>query len=69
MIFEDCDGTPRAVGMELYRGEKMVRVRARKEVLLSCGAVMSPVVLMNSGVGPKVCIYVVYIPIWSWQGI
>merc|ERR1712166_1415889 len=39
--------------MELYRGEKMVRVRARKEVLLSCGAVMSPVVLMNSGVGPK----------------
>jgi len=39
--------------MELCRDEKIVRVKVRKEIVLSCGAVMSPVLLMNSGVGPK----------------
>ena len=32
---------------------------------MSCGAVMSPVVLMNSGVGPKVYIYTLYTYIYG----
>lgn len=39
-------------GTEAVRG-KVVRVRVREEVILSCGAVDSPRLLMLSGVGPK----------------
>lgn len=41
----------RAVGIEYRQGKETKQVRARKEVILSCGAIGTPQVLMLSGVG------------------
>ena len=49
------DNNKRALGMELMQNGKIVRVKADKEIVICCGTVMSPVVLMNSGVGPQAC--------------
>jgi choline dehydrogenase-like flavoprotein len=43
---------PRAVGVEVLRGGQRVTLRARREVLLSAGALQSPQLLMLSGIGP-----------------
>ncbi|OWF43153.1 glucose dehydrogenase [FAD, quinone]-like isoform X2 [Mizuhopecten yessoensis] len=43
----------KAIGVECIRNGRKVRVFARKEVILSAGAVNSPQLLMLSGVGPK----------------
>ena len=45
------DGT-RAVGVEYRQGGAIKQVRAGREVLLSAGALLSPQLLMLSGVGP-----------------
>jgi choline dehydrogenase len=45
------EGT-RSVGVEYARGRSLARVRARREVVLSGGAINSPQLLMLSGVGP-----------------
>lgn len=45
------DGT-RAVGVEYRKGGALQQVRAGREVLLSAGALLSPQLLMLSGVGP-----------------
>ena len=42
----------RAVGVEIEQGGTIKRIGARKEVILSSGALNSPTVLLNSGVGP-----------------
>ena len=42
----------RAVGVEYRQGGALQQVKARREVLLSAGALMSPQLLMLSGVGP-----------------
>lgn len=42
----------RAVGVEYRRGGALQQVRAAREVLLSAGALLSPQLLMLSGVGP-----------------
>jgi len=43
----------RAIGVEYYKGRKKYRVFARKEVIISGGAINSPQLLMLSGIGPK----------------
>jgi len=42
----------RAVGVEVEQGGSIKRIAARREVIVSGGAINSPVLLMNSGVGP-----------------
>lgn len=43
---------PRASGVRLRHRGKDVTVRAAREVILSCGAIKSPQLLMLSGIGP-----------------
>jgi len=42
----------RAVGLRFVQGNQPRELRARREVLLACGALQSPQLLMVSGVGP-----------------
>ena len=42
----------RAVGLEVDDHGVIKRIRARREVIVSAGAINSPVLLLNSGVGP-----------------
>ena len=42
----------RAVGVEARVGGAVMQIRARREVLLSAGALQSPQILMLSGIGP-----------------
>ncbi|CAH1716930.1 unnamed protein product [Aphis gossypii] len=42
-----------AIGVEYQKGNKKYRVFARKEVIISAGAINSPQLLMLSGIGPK----------------
>jgi choline dehydrogenase len=41
-----------AIGVEVEQGGAVKRIGARREVIVSGGAINSPVLLMNSGVGP-----------------
>lgn len=45
--------TMRATGVEFYRDGRKQFIGARKEVILSAGAVNSPQLLMLSGIGPR----------------
>ena len=45
--------TKRARGVEFIRGGRREVVHARKEVILSAGAINSPQLLMLSGIGPR----------------
>ena len=45
------EGT-RAVGVEVERGGRALEARAAKEVVVSAGALGSPLLLMRSGIGP-----------------
>ena len=43
----------RAVGLEMHLGGQLQTARAGSEVVLCCGAIGSPQLLMLSGIGPK----------------
>ncbi|EZA54185.1 Glucose dehydrogenase [acceptor] [Ooceraea biroi] len=45
--------TNRAIGVEFAKYDKIIRVFARKEVVLCAGAIGSPQLLMLSGIGPS----------------
>ena len=47
------DGAPRARAIQFMRNGKSHMVRARREIILSAGAIGSPHLLMLSGIGPK----------------
>ncbi|XP_012941185.1 choline dehydrogenase, mitochondrial [Aplysia californica] len=46
------DDRNRAVGVEVLKDNRKIRVMAKKEVILSAGAIQTPQILMLSGVGP-----------------
>lgn len=53
----------RAIGVEFSRGGKVFRVRARREVIVSCGSLKSPQLLQLSGVGPADTLKSVGVPV------
>jgi choline dehydrogenase len=42
----------RAYGVAYYRHEIPQIAHARKEIIISCGSVGTPILLMRSGIGP-----------------
>ena len=44
---------PRATGVEVLHDGKLLRVGAGREVVLSLGAIQTPKVLMQSGIGDQ----------------
>ncbi|WP_280151408.1 choline dehydrogenase [Piscinibacter sp. XHJ-5] len=53
----------RAVGVELRQGGALRTLKARREVLLSAGALQSPQLLMLSGIGPAAHLRALGIPV------
>ncbi|GFN98658.1 oxygen-dependent choline dehydrogenase [Plakobranchus ocellatus] len=53
----------RATGVEVIRNGRKLTINARKEVILSAGAIGSPHVLLLSGVGPKKQLEDLHIPV------
>ncbi|XP_076077863.1 glucose dehydrogenase [FAD, quinone]-like isoform X1 [Mytilus galloprovincialis] len=53
----------KAIGLEVIKNNRKVQVYANKEVILSGGAINSPVLLMLSGVGPKDHLHNLGIPV------
>lgn len=47
------ENTKKAIGVEFISKLKKYRVFARKEIIISAGAINSPQLLMLSGIGPK----------------
>lgn len=55
IIFDDSGSEPRALAVEVSQSAKSpkYRVGARKEIIVSCGVVATPQLLLLSGLGPK----------------
>lgn len=60
------DENNRATGVEfIYKGKRNIKASATKEVILSAGSIMSPKLLMHSGIGPKDHLQELGIPVKS----
>lgn len=53
----------RAIGLALRRDGVALRVRARREVVVSAGAIASPLLLMRSGIGPAAHLQATGLPV------
>ncbi|XP_049877392.1 glucose dehydrogenase [FAD, quinone]-like [Pectinophora gossypiella] len=53
ILFEEDGKDTRAVGVDYIKNGTMYRAYANKEVIISAGAINSPKLLMQSGIGPK----------------
>ena len=52
LLETQADGSRRCTGVQVRRGQEIVTVHARHEVILSAGAINSPQLLQLSGIGP-----------------
>ncbi|XP_046416620.1 glucose dehydrogenase [FAD, quinone] [Neodiprion virginianus] len=57
------DSNKRAIGVEFFFDGKLHQVMANKEVIVSGGAVNSPQILLNSGIGPSEELQAVDVPV------
>lgn len=53
IIIEDARDNFKAVGIEYIKNGTKIIVKASKEIIISAGAINSPKLLMQSGIGPK----------------
>ncbi|XP_051160894.1 glucose dehydrogenase [FAD, quinone]-like [Leptopilina boulardi] len=60
IIFNDKKN---AIGVEFYKNEKLIQVNVNNEVIVSAGAVNSPQILLNSGIGPRKELEAVKVPV------
>ncbi|XP_051160813.1 uncharacterized protein LOC127281240 [Leptopilina boulardi] len=60
IIFND---KKKAIGVEFYKNGKLVQIKVNKEVIVSAGAVNSPQILLNSGIGPQKELEAVKVPV------
>ena len=63
VLLEGEGGPARAIGAELQQGEKILRVRAAREVIVSCGSIRSPHLLQLSGIGPRALLQQLGVPV------
>lgn len=53
IVFHDDEKEARAIGIDFIKNGTKIRAIATKEIILSAGAINSPKLLMQSGIGPK----------------
>lgn len=63
IIFENYGDSLRAVGVEFIRNGTKFKIKTSKEIILSAGAINSPKLLMQSGIGPRDYLEYLNIPV------